>query len=336
MPVEGGLFAFGEGIPFSVTVTDPEDGTVNCARVAVTFVLGHDTHGHAEESTTGCSGTLPTDPADVSHGGNVWGVISAPYTDIGGAGGTPGLTTVDEGTSVNASSRSSSRSTSQVRTRHPRRRGRRSAPREPAPGDWIELNGPINLVNIDRDHVPGRATRPPAARRLVELDRDAFDGPIVATYTIEPAANGTALVSQTFPITDPGGTNQLFLVFRSVTGGPATTCSISTGSSSSAGVSGRRSVNYRAGCPRGWPVAPSGAERRAHEERQAPDTESAGGPAEDDQPAAASGRCGCGGGHGVRGRPGERVRRDEGEGHEGAQWAAHPRREAGHDHLHPT
>jgi hypothetical protein len=41
-----------------------------------------------------------------------------------------------------------------------------------------------------------------------------------------------------------------------LTGRRATTCSISTGSSSPAGVSGRRSVNYRAGCPRGWPVAP--------------------------------------------------------------------------------
>ena len=47
-PVAGGTFAFGDNIPFSVTVTDPEDGAVNCADVQVTFVLGHDTHGHAE------------------------------------------------------------------------------------------------------------------------------------------------------------------------------------------------------------------------------------------------------------------------------------------------
>ena len=29
-PVEGGLFSFGESIPFSVTVTDPEDGAIDC------------------------------------------------------------------------------------------------------------------------------------------------------------------------------------------------------------------------------------------------------------------------------------------------------------------
>ncbi len=32
---------------------------------------------------TGCSGTLPTDEDDVSHGGNVFGVVSATYTDHG-------------------------------------------------------------------------------------------------------------------------------------------------------------------------------------------------------------------------------------------------------------
>ena len=84
-PVAGGTFAFGNSIPFTVTVTDPEDGPVNCSEVQVTFVLGHDTHGHAEASTTGCTGVLPTDAGDVTHGGNVFGVISATYSDHGDA-----------------------------------------------------------------------------------------------------------------------------------------------------------------------------------------------------------------------------------------------------------
>ena len=46
-PIEGGTFAFGDNIPFTVTVGDPEDGAINCAEVAVTFVLAHDSHGHA-------------------------------------------------------------------------------------------------------------------------------------------------------------------------------------------------------------------------------------------------------------------------------------------------
>ncbi len=61
LPLEGSTFAFGDAIPFSVSVTDPEDGTVNCNDIQVTFVLGHDEHGHAEATTTGCTGTLPTE-----------------------------------------------------------------------------------------------------------------------------------------------------------------------------------------------------------------------------------------------------------------------------------
>ena len=96
VPVDGGLFAFGDTIPFSVTVTDPEDGPIDCSRVEVTFVLGHDSHGHAESTANGCSGTLPTFAEDVSHGGNVFGIVSASYTDLGGAPGVPALTTVDQ------------------------------------------------------------------------------------------------------------------------------------------------------------------------------------------------------------------------------------------------
>ena len=83
-PVAGGTFAFGNSIPFTVTVADPEDGSINCAEVQVRFVLGHDTHSHAESSATGCSGVLTTNAADVSHGsGDLYGVISATYTDHG-------------------------------------------------------------------------------------------------------------------------------------------------------------------------------------------------------------------------------------------------------------
>ena len=84
-PLAGGTFAFGDTIPYTVTGTDPEDGTFDCKRVVVTFVLGHDTHGHAEEESRGCQGVLNTDPTDVAHGGNVFGVVSATYTDRGGA-----------------------------------------------------------------------------------------------------------------------------------------------------------------------------------------------------------------------------------------------------------
>ncbi|WP_230984912.1 PKD domain-containing protein [Microbispora oryzae] len=47
-PVAGRLFSFGETVPFQVTVSDPEDGTIGCSGVTVTYFLGHD--GHATRS----------------------------------------------------------------------------------------------------------------------------------------------------------------------------------------------------------------------------------------------------------------------------------------------
>ena len=182
VPTEGGTFAFGNNIPFTVTVIDPEDGAINCANVQVTFVLGHDTHGHAEATTNGCSGVLPTDAADVSHGGNVFGVISASYTDTGGTGGVPALTTVDQNQirqkrqevefAVNQSGTNTAASTD---VGGGLQRGGLGA------GDWIELNGPFDLLNInsitfrmtggtdgaapERSRSGGMRSTPPAAGR---------------------------------------------------------------------------------------------------------------------------------------------------------------------------
>ncbi|WP_029386652.1 PQQ-dependent sugar dehydrogenase [Streptomyces leeuwenhoekii] len=96
LPADGRIHDFGDAIPFKVTVTDPEDGTIDCSRVKVTFIVGHDSHGHPQTSATGCSGTLQT-LADGEHdpNANIFGVIDAEYTDRG-AGGQPALTTHDQ------------------------------------------------------------------------------------------------------------------------------------------------------------------------------------------------------------------------------------------------
>jgi PKD repeat protein len=228
-PVEGGTFAFGDNIPFSVTVTDPEDGTVNCSEVQVTFVLGHDTHGHAEEGTTGCSGVLHTDADDVSHGGNVFGVISATYTDHGGAGGVPSLSTTSQ---------------NQIRQKHQEvefgvnQSGTNTATNTdggPTPpgtsgvhrgslgaGDWIQLNGPFNLTNISSvtfrvaDAAAGRTAGSPLA--AIEVRQDAPDGPVVTTANLTSTGGTGTWSSQTFPIS-MNSTHQLYLVFRTVTDG---------------------------------------------------------------------------------------------------------------------
>ncbi|MFJ3582569.1 ThuA domain-containing protein [Streptomyces sp. NPDC090127] len=96
LPAEGALFAFGDEVPFKVTVTDPEDGAIDCAKVKVTYVLGHDSHGHPVTSANGCTGTIKTS-SDGGHDddANIFAVFDAEYTD-GGGGGQAALTTHDQ------------------------------------------------------------------------------------------------------------------------------------------------------------------------------------------------------------------------------------------------
>jgi hypothetical protein len=82
-------------VQFGVRVTD--DQPVDCSRVSVTYVLGHDTHGHPQTTANGCTGSIQTtvpsghDPAT----DNLTGVFVASYTDAGGDG-LPALSGTDQ------------------------------------------------------------------------------------------------------------------------------------------------------------------------------------------------------------------------------------------------
>ncbi|MPY79538.1 MAG: PKD domain-containing protein [Actinophytocola sp.] len=94
-PVDGQQFSFGDVVDFEVSVTD--DQPVDCSRVEVTYILGHDTHGHPQTTTSGCTGSIQTsepeghDPAN----DDLHGVFYASYTDPG-ADGLPSLSGSDE------------------------------------------------------------------------------------------------------------------------------------------------------------------------------------------------------------------------------------------------
>ncbi|WP_069885099.1 PQQ-dependent sugar dehydrogenase, partial [Streptomyces luteocolor] len=96
LPGDGQLFTFGDKVPFKVKVSDLEDGTIDCTKVKVTHILGHDSHGHPVTSANGCEGTIQTS-ADGEHdpNANIFGVFDAEYTDKG-ANGQPALTTHDQ------------------------------------------------------------------------------------------------------------------------------------------------------------------------------------------------------------------------------------------------
>jgi cytochrome c len=87
-PVSGQPFAFGDAVQFEVSVTDEDP--VDCSRVQVHYIVGHDTHGHAQTTAAGCSGTIQTTPVE-GHDPtieNVTGVFVAEFTDPGGLTGS--------------------------------------------------------------------------------------------------------------------------------------------------------------------------------------------------------------------------------------------------------
>ena len=88
-------FQFGDTVQYSVAVTD--DQPVDCNEVQVTYILGHDTHGHPQSTAFGCTGqfvtTVPTghDPST----DDLNAVFAASYTDPGN-GNLPPLTGTDQ------------------------------------------------------------------------------------------------------------------------------------------------------------------------------------------------------------------------------------------------
>ena len=73
-----------------------------------------------------------------------------------------------------------------------------------AAGDWIQLNGPFNLLNITRvtfrvaDTAAGRTAGSPLA--AIEVHQDTLTGPIVQTYNLVSTGGTATWTSQTFPI----------------------------------------------------------------------------------------------------------------------------------------
>ena len=216
-PVDGGFFGFGDQVPFTVTVTDPEDGTIDCSKVTVEYILGHDTHGHPLSRETGCEGTIST-PADEGHGAdaNVFGVIHASYTD-NGAGDVPALLGQDEAVlqpKVKQAEFFTEQNGIQIVSADGASGGKRVGYIDP--GDWIKFD-PVNLTGVDAIGYRVSAGGPGGT---ITVHQGAVDGPVVQTATVPPTGSPDNYVDiAPAPITDPGGTGPLYLVFDGNGGG---------------------------------------------------------------------------------------------------------------------
>ena len=94
-PAPGEPFAFGQTVTFQVNITD--DSPVDCSQVTVSYILGHDDHGHPLSGTAGCTGSITTF-VDSGHAGaeDLSAVFNAVYTDSPEDEDVPPLTGDDE------------------------------------------------------------------------------------------------------------------------------------------------------------------------------------------------------------------------------------------------
>ncbi|MGW4837493.1 PQQ-dependent sugar dehydrogenase [Streptomyces globisporus] len=210
-PADGSLFSFGDSVPFTVAVSDPEDGTVDCSKVKVTYLLGHDSHRHQITSKNGCSGTIDV-PVDGEHdsAANIYGVFDAEYTDAGG------LTT---------------HSDSILQPRH--RQGEHFAAQngiEIAPhgaaeggsavgytdnGDWVSFTP---YVLSDATSITARVASGGAGGTL-EVRAGSPTGTLLSSLPVAPTGGWENYVDVTADVNNaPAGSTELFFVFTGPTG----------------------------------------------------------------------------------------------------------------------
>ncbi|MDG9683027.1 carbohydrate-binding protein [Streptomyces sp. DH18] len=184
--------------------------SIDCSKVKVTYLLGHDSHRHQITSKNGCSGTIDV-PVDGEHdtAANIYGVFDAEYTDAGG------LTT---------------RSDSVLQPRHRQgehfaaHNGVQVAPHGPAEGgatvgytdngDWLSFT-PYVLSNATS--ITARVASGGAGGTL-EVRAGSATGTLLSSLTVAPTGGWENFVNVTADVHNaPSGPTELFFVFK----GPA-------------------------------------------------------------------------------------------------------------------
>ncbi|MCG5436200.1 PQQ-dependent sugar dehydrogenase [Micromonospora foliorum] len=205
-PGNGQLFSFGDTVPYSITVTDPEDGAIDCTKVKMTYVLGHDQHGHQITSKTGCSGSI-TIPVDGEHddAANIFAIFDAEYTDAGG------LTTHTQHTLPPRHRQAEFFSTSSgvnVFSKTPAEGGKTVG--DINNGDWIAFQ-PYRLGNVTSFNARVSSA---GAGGTLQVRAGSATGTVLGSATVPVTGGWETFTTVTGTITSPPtGTTTLYLTF---------------------------------------------------------------------------------------------------------------------------
>ncbi|MBA2945649.1 PKD domain-containing protein [Streptomyces himalayensis] len=212
-PADGGVYDYGDRLSFEVKVTDPQDGPIDCNRVRVETALGHNEHAHGDQSFTGCSGTVTIPAAWEPDTQSSFYVVSASYTDDGGADGTPSLTGSDAAVlqpRIKQAEHFSHQSGVKVVEASDPKGGGIRAIGELEDGDHVSYK-PVDLTGIDRLDLRIAAG---SLGGKAEVRADAPDGPLLGSAQVPGNLGAQSWTTVEIPVRDPGGPHEVFLVFR--------------------------------------------------------------------------------------------------------------------------
>ncbi|MGN9783115.1 ThuA domain-containing protein [Nonomuraea sp. ZG12] len=208
-PIDGTLIEFGTDVPYTVKVTDPEDGTIDCDDVFVNPALGHDDHEHETTEIPGCQGSVSTSglgghPA----GANLYYVINAHYTDKGGnplTGYAKAILQPKRKQAEYFTSMSGVRVIDQGGAESGKRIG------DVSDNDWVAFS-PMDLNGID---VVSYRVSTPFGGGSIELRADSPTGTLLATTPV-PNTGGwdTYQMTPSVPVRSDVRTRTLYVVFK--------------------------------------------------------------------------------------------------------------------------
>ncbi|MEV6105187.1 ThuA domain-containing protein [Streptomyces sp. NPDC051940] len=211
-PVDGKLIDFGDRIPYKITVTDPEDGMIDCSKVTLNPALGHDDHEHPTTDIPGCEGTLDTSGlGGHPEGADLTYVLNAKYTDGGGGDGVSALTGYGRAV-LQPKHKQAEYRDAQSGTRIVYQPGAENGARigDISHGDWIAFE-PMSVEGVT---TVSYQVSSPYGVGAIELRADAPDGPLLATTPVQNTG-GWDTYQPTVSSTLQGlaGTHRLYLRF---------------------------------------------------------------------------------------------------------------------------
>lgn len=226
-PVQGGVIAFDAPVTYRIRVRDPEDASIDPARIHARSYLGRDSHALPLAEQTGPSGTFRIKRTEhYPPKEDLFAVFEARYTDDGapGAGALQGRMRV-----TLQPRRKEAEYAAPIRGAYRQTMGEEGT--ESRRTVLVAGNGdaaayaPVNLLNIDALTLHVALV----AGGRIELRRDAPEGPLLGEAVVDSTATPHAAetreahdvgtrpadwIDVTVPLSDPGGPHTLYLVFR--------------------------------------------------------------------------------------------------------------------------